>query len=175
MTTLRPFTCDDLFKINNINLDPLTETYNLSFYACYMAKWPSLFQVAESADGTIMGYIMGKTEGQGENFHGHVSALTVAPDYRRLGLAKALMNHFEKVSESKDAYFVDLFVRKSNKVAIKTYEKLGYIVYRTVLGYYDDEEPEDAYDMRKALPKDKDKLSVIPCTKPVRSEDIDSK
>ncbi|EDL28492.1 N-acetyltransferase 5 (ARD1 homolog, S. cerevisiae), isoform CRA_e [Mus musculus] len=26
MTTLRAFTCDDLFRFNNINLDPLTET-----------------------------------------------------------------------------------------------------------------------------------------------------
>ena len=32
MTTLRQFTCDDLFRFNGINLDPLTEMYGLSFY-----------------------------------------------------------------------------------------------------------------------------------------------
>jgi hypothetical protein len=32
MTTLRPFTADDLFKFNHINLDPLTETYSSQFY-----------------------------------------------------------------------------------------------------------------------------------------------
>jgi hypothetical protein len=32
MTTLRRFTCDDLFTFNNVNLDILTETYNLPFY-----------------------------------------------------------------------------------------------------------------------------------------------
>lgn len=43
--------------------------------------------------------VMGKAEGHGENWHGHVTALTVSPDYRRLGLAAALMNFLEDVSE----------------------------------------------------------------------------
>ena len=46
------------------------------------------------------------------------------------------------------AYFVDLFVRKSNAVAVDFYKKLGYVVYRTVLDYYSGENPEDAYGTR---------------------------
>lgn len=42
---------------------------------------------------------MGKAEGIGENWHGHVTALTVSPDFRRLGLAATLMNFLEDVSE----------------------------------------------------------------------------
>ena len=42
---------------------------------------------------------MGKAEGSGELWHGHVTALTVAPNYRRLGLAAKLMNILEEVSE----------------------------------------------------------------------------
>lgn len=42
---------------------------------------------------------MGKAEGHGENWHGHVTALTVSPDYRRLRLAAKLMNFLENVSE----------------------------------------------------------------------------
>jgi N-terminal acetyltransferase B complex catalytic subunit len=34
---------------------------------------------------------MGKVEGKGDNWHGHVTAVTVAPSYRRQGLAKKLM------------------------------------------------------------------------------------
>lgn len=45
----------------------------------------------------------------------------------------------------KRAYFVDLFVRVSNKVAINMYTNLGYIVYRTVLEYYSGDPDEDAY------------------------------
>lgn len=36
----------------------------------------------------------------------------------------------------KQTYFVDLFVRVSNKIAINMYKNLGYIVYRTVIDYY---------------------------------------
>lgn len=34
----------------------------------------------------FMGYVMGKAEGLGENWHGHVTAITVAPEFRRIGL-----------------------------------------------------------------------------------------
>ena len=42
--------------------------------------------------------VMGKAEGKGENWHGHVTAVTVAPEFRRLGLAKNLMDYLENVS-----------------------------------------------------------------------------
>ena len=63
MTTLRQFTCNDMFRFNPINLDPLTETYGVGFYLQYMARWPEYFVVAEAPDGGLMGYIMGKAEG----------------------------------------------------------------------------------------------------------------
>lgn len=101
-----------------------------------------------------MGYVLGKAEGEGTLWHGHVSAVTVAPMYRRLGLAKTLMQYFEDVSiHTYNAYFVDLFVRASNHLAINMYSKFGYSTYRRVLGYYSGELPEDALDMRKALPR----------------------
>lgn len=173
MTTLRPFTCDDILKFNNVNLDSLTETYGVNFYMQYLAKWPEYFQVAESPNGEIMGYIMGKAEGHGTNWHGHVTALTVSPCYRRLGIAALLMKWLEDVSEKKHAYFVDLFVRVSNKVAISMYQALGYIVYRTVLEYYSGNPDEDAYDMRKALSRDIEKESIIPLDHPVRPEEVE--
>lgn len=43
--------------------------------------------------------VMGKAEGLGENWHGHVTALTVSPDYRRLGMAATLMSWLEEASE----------------------------------------------------------------------------
>jgi N-terminal acetyltransferase B complex catalytic subunit len=85
MATLRPFRADDLFKFNHINLDPLTETYNISFYMQYLAQWPSICATYEDHTGRIMGYILGKAEGHENLWHGHVTALTVSPEYRRLG------------------------------------------------------------------------------------------
>ncbi len=38
--------------------------------------------MAEGADGQAMGYILGKVEGADNDWHGHVTAVTVAPEYR---------------------------------------------------------------------------------------------
>lgn len=135
MTSLRRFTCDDLFSFNNVNLDILTETYNLPFYLQYLAKWPEYCQISEAPGRQAMGYILGKAEGSGTDWHGHVTAVTVSPDFRRQGLARRLMGLLEETTEKvHDAYFVDLFVRASNRVAIGMYESFGYSVYRRVLG-----------------------------------------
>ncbi|XP_065194265.1 N-alpha-acetyltransferase 20-like [Sycon ciliatum] len=162
MCTVRPFVCSDLLKFSSINLDPLTETYGLSFYMHYLTHWPEYFQVSEAPDGSIMGYIMGKAEGkvQKEMWHGHVTAVTVGNEYRRLGLASLLMKELEEISERKNTFFVDLFVRVSNKVAVGMYKQLGYHIYRTVLGYYSGDPDEDAYDMRKPMSRDKAKKSI---------------
>ena len=173
MSCTRRFRACDLLRFNAVNLDHLTETYNLQFYLKYLLQWPDLQQVVAAPGGkSVMAYIIGKTEGQGTSWHGHVSAVTVAPEYRRLGLASSLMNFLERVcQDTYNCYFIDLFVRRSNQVAIALYMAAGYIVYRTILNYYLDE--EDAHDMRKALARDKDKKSMIPIKKPVRPEDVE--
>ncbi|CAE6925432.1 nat5 [Symbiodinium natans] len=151
MTSLRPMMVEDLLHFNAVNLDTWTETFNMNFYFNYLTRWPECCAVAE-ADGQIAGYIIGKVEGVGPEWHGHVSAISVAPEFRRTGVANRLMEYLEEVSEKvHDCYFVDLFVRPTNTAAIKFYEGLGYVVYRTVTGYYSGD--EDAFDMRKPLPR----------------------
>ena len=89
--------------------------------------------MAEAPSGKIMGYIMGKSEARQNNpldWHGHVTAISVADEFRRIGLAAKLMRLLEEVSETKKCYFVDLFVRVSNVVAVGMYRSLGYVVYR---------------------------------------------
>lgn len=176
----------------------------MPFYLSYLSSWPDYCVVQEAPSGSQMAYsarfrrrraasptlhrpaprptdanrpdaVLGKAEGEGKNWHGHVTAVTVAPEYRRLGLARQLMNFLEDVTEyscamwrrspclspaqgfrrahhspahsppprSYNGYFVDLYVRVSNAVAINMYRKFGYNVYRRVLGYYSGE--EDAY------------------------------
>lgn len=129
--------------------------------------------MAESPTGKIMGYIMGKSEARQNNpldWHGHVTAVSVAEEFRRIGLAAKLMDCLEDVSELKRCYFVDLFVRVSNKVAVAMYKALGYVVFRKIDGYYSGPPDEDAYDMRKALSRDPEKKSEGPPTQ----EELDS-
>lgn len=167
MTLYRPFCCDDLFRINNINLDPYTEQFSTGFYLHYLVHWPEYFIMAESYSGTAMSYIMGKAEHDHEQiWHGHITAVSVAEDYRRLGIAANLIEQVEAISEKKKCYYVDLYVRASNTVAVKLYEKLGYIVYRRIKDYYggtkDDEQDEDGLDMRKSLSMDPEKKCMVP-------------
>ena len=56
--------------------------YNLPFYLQYLANWPEYCLMAECAGGQAMGYILGKVEGADSDWHGHVTAVTVAPEYR---------------------------------------------------------------------------------------------
>ncbi len=174
MTLYSSFKLDDLFDVNFVNADQLTETYSTPFYGEYFVHWPEYQRVARHPSGVIMGYILGKAEGDGEDWHGHVSALTVAPRFRRLGLADEMMKVLEDTSKYvSNAFFVDLFVRESNKVAIAMYQQLGYIVYRRVVKYYSScasHNEEDALDMRKAMPRDK--FRKISCVLPLAKMSI---
>lgn len=62
-------------------------------------------------------------------WHAHITALTVAPSARRLGLAKLLTESLEKAGDEFNAWFVDLFVRESNQVAISMYKGMGYVFF----------------------------------------------
>jgi N-terminal acetyltransferase B complex catalytic subunit len=118
-----------------------------------------------------------KKDEEKKNWHGHVSAVTVSPDFRRSGLARSLMDYLEDVTIRRhNGFFVDLFVRPSNTVAVNMYKTLGYIVYRRVVGYYAggaDTDTEDALDMRKAMPRDKEKVTVIPLEKPILPNELE--
>ena len=177
MSSLRPFNIYDIYKFNNVNLDILTETYSTDFYGKYLADWSEYCQSSVNSTGEIEGYILGKVEGEDKLWHGHVTAVTVAPIYRKQGLARAFMNLLEDVTTKiHNAYFVDLFVRSSNKVAIEMYKKLGYSIYRSVDKYYSDDtnQPaEDAYDMRKSMPRDLNGELSIPTGKKIKPEELE--
>jgi hypothetical protein len=113
--------------------------------------------------------VLGKAEGAAHDFHGHVTALTVAPEYRRLSLARILMNFLETASD--DVYgglFVDLYVRCTNSIAIDLYEGLGYSVYRRVREYYGSfgrgpggKDEEDAFGPFPPFPSSRSKSRIL--------------
>lgn len=112
---------------------------------------------------------MGKLESSPDYFklsehylpwHAHITALTVSPEARRSGIGKILTEQLEAGGETGKAYFVDLFVRRTNTRAINFYKGMGYSVYRVVKDYYGENvnDPtasgEDAFDMRKPMSRD---------------------
>ncbi|WPK26366.1 hypothetical protein PUMCH_003719 [Australozyma saopauloensis] len=179
MTSIKPFKMEDLFHLNTVNLDPFTENFNPLFYLSYLCDWPDLFfkSVEEDASSPtghqISGYMMGKTEGSllKKEWHTHITAVTVSRNYRRIHLASDLCSRLENITAvaPHETLFVDLFVKVTNTTARILYEKLGYSVYRRVVGYYGSTYPtdrnklsddDDAFDMRKSLPRDVDNETV---------------
>jgi N-terminal acetyltransferase B complex catalytic subunit len=88
--------------------------------------WSAASPQPPVANGVRLLAVLGKAEGLGEDWHGHVTAVTVAPTYRRQRLADKLMQLLEDITIKRhDGYFVDLFVRVTNAAAITMYEKVG--------------------------------------------------
>ena len=105
--------------------------------------------------------VLGKVEGEGLDWHGHVTALSVSPEARNCGLAGRLLDRLECVCRDfYRCYYMDLFARISNVPAVSFYSKRGYRVYRTEKGYYSG--IEDAVDMRRPfLCHDPDLLCLV--------------
>ncbi|KIK36712.1 hypothetical protein CY34DRAFT_778231, partial [Suillus luteus UH-Slu-Lm8-n1] len=69
--------------------------------------------------------------------HGHITAFSIAPEYRRLSLVRNMCQCLEFASdEIYKGYFVDLYVCCNNALAINMYKGMGYSVYRQVREYY---------------------------------------
>jgi len=77
---------------------------------------------------------------------GHLISIAVLEPYRRRGIGSALLRETIRVMrEVYDVESIYLEVRVSNTVAIRLYEKFGFVKVRRIRGYYMD--GEDAYVM----------------------------
>ncbi|MFR5875760.1 MAG: ribosomal protein S18-alanine N-acetyltransferase [Eubacterium sp.] len=126
----------DIFKIENACF---STPWSEKSIAESLANPNSLFYIA-FVDGKAAGY-MGLQIFSGE---GYVTNIATLPEYRRQGVAKALINEAIK----NDMEFITLEVRKSNNAAIHLYSRLGFEEVGTRPNFY--REPiEDAILMTR--------------------------
>lgn len=101
--------------------------------------WARLW-VARSG-GTAVGYLV--------SWHVvdelHVLNVAVVPEFRRQGIARALMEEAFAFARTNEVRQVFLEVRKSNDAAIQLYRKLGFSAMNVRKKYYSDD--EDAIEM----------------------------
>ena len=75
----------------------------MDFYLTYMEEWPDLFFAEDAPNGDVVGIGVGKVEGDKKpvtkDWHGHVSVLTIAPEYRHIGYSLKFMKLIEDISE----------------------------------------------------------------------------
>ena len=124
--------------------------------ACFSAPWsatalteeldnpPAVFRVAIDAHGTVLGY-MGMHHVGDEGF---VTNVAVSPEYRRQGIASALLDVFTRFAEGNKLAFLTLEVRDANAAARALYARHGYAEVGRRKNYYEHPK-EDAIIMTR--------------------------
>ena len=77
--------------------------------------------------GFIHGYIKDVAGGMVDETVALLDAMYVTPRYRNQGIAKCLVESFEKWARLKGVTFIDLSVLNDNEIAFNLYKKSGYI------------------------------------------------
>ncbi|EDQ86585.1 uncharacterized protein MONBRDRAFT_33780 [Monosiga brevicollis MX1] len=154
MVTIRTATMADLLNIQHCNLLCLPENYMMKYFLYHNLTWPQLSFLAEDDNGQVVGYVLAKMdEDNTDDPHGHITSLAVKRSYRRLGIARKLMEQAAAAMVTCfHARYCSLHVRRSNRAAFNLYNKtLGFDIAQLEPKYYAD--GEDAYEMRRPLVK----------------------
>ncbi len=93
----------------------------------------AVYLVAEQ-DGMLLGYV-GLWQVEGE---GHITNLTVHPDFRRQGIGAKILNELLEITEDNGIDCHTLEVRASNQAAISLYEKFDFRQEGIRKEYYSD-------------------------------------
>ena len=100
----------------------MTSQFRMDFYLTYMSKWPDLFFTEGAPNGDLVGFGVGKIEGdpnaEKPDYRGHVSVLTIAPEYRRARFSLTFMKFIEDVSEKVYVQRAVLFVETTPTLSI---------------------------------------------------------
>ena len=97
-------------------------------------------------NGNISGYICGRYIFE----TAEIDRVVVDEEYRGKGIAKSLINEFEKLVKANDVYEILLEVRASNIPAISLYKKTGFEKISERKDYYQNP-TEDAVIMKKII------------------------
>ncbi len=145
MIVTRPFAPPDIPEVIRIVEDSLRENYPPSLYLTVHNLWREGFIVLIQ-DGKMAGFVAAVPNG---NNVARVLMLAVLRPYRNRSFGKRLMNELFSSCRAKGLDTVILEVRKSNRVAIAFYERLGFTVYGEMKKFYSN--GEDAYKMMRVL------------------------
>jgi len=150
MLSIRKFQPADFQQVMAIEKEAFRDHNPLAYMRLYELN-PDGFLVAEK-DGIIVGFVVGIPISEDI---GRVLSIAVANEYRRSSIATQLMNEMLKLFAETGVSSVRLEVRRSNIIAQRLYQKLGFMVMETIPQYYAD--GEDAIVMIKELGKGVDK------------------
>jgi len=143
---VRKATEADLDRILAIEPESFPRSWSKPFLRCLLNK--ALVLVYEQQEWVI-GYLIAELERSPDDAApvGHLLDLAVAPDCRRAGVATKLLRKFSHLCQRVSATRIYLEVRVDNRVAIRFYEKNGFIITRRLARAYGD--GQDGYLMER--------------------------
>jgi len=122
------------------------ENYTKQTFKYLLAQPQSLAFAAGTSTGDMAGFVLVMNNPNGA---AHITTVGVAPEHRRRGIARMLIQHVDRSLRSKGVSTVVLEVRISNLAAQNLYTSNGYYVAQRMTSYYSN--GEDGYLMMKSL------------------------
>jgi ribosomal-protein-alanine N-acetyltransferase len=145
MIEFRKLKLRDLNAVEEIERTSYPTPWSRSMFAGELAKPSSICLGAiDSENEELVGYLIISRYVDAW----HVMNVAVAPEYRRRGIARSLMERLFVVTARDARRGYTLEVRVSNEAAIRLYEELGFKTRGIRRGYYTDNR-EDALIMWK--------------------------
>ncbi len=138
---IRALTLSDLNGIEDIEHRSYDTPWSRSMFAGELAKPASLCLGAFEGE-QLGGYLIVSRYVDAW----HVMNIAVSPDFRRRGIATALLERLFELTDDRHRRGYTLEVRVSNDGAIRLYERLGFTARGIRRGYYTDNR-EDALIM----------------------------
>lgn len=125
---LREGRADDVEAMFRLDLLCFEETFRFSRRAMrrFASERGAVVMVGEE-QGQLAGFVIVNLQREGTETLAYVTTLDVAPEWRRQGLAKALMGEAEVRARAAGAFCVMLHVFTGNVTAVAFYERCGYL------------------------------------------------
>jgi ribosomal-protein-alanine acetyltransferase len=146
----RKATVADAESMNVLNCQEMPENYPLSAWESLLSNPKDCSFVAHVGDD-LVGYVLCMVNMNFLYFkeEGHIASITTKTDYRKKGIARALLKLSMQCLKQHNVGICQLNVRVDNFVAQHLYRSLGFKIINTQKGYYTD--GTDAYVMQAQL------------------------
>lgn len=145
---VRPLTAKQLKEVLRLNIRCFKngDNYTKHTFAYLLNESKTLSYRAVTLAGETVGFIFVMIN---ENGAAHLTTIGVAPEHRRRGLARMLLDHMESALRNRKIGTVVLEVRVGNADAQRLYREKGFTVVQRIAKYYSN--GEDCFLMMKAL------------------------
>ena len=135
----------DLVGITTLAYETLPERYTPDLFMRLYESYPEGYFVAKLGPHLIGFLIAIRTD----QTRGRILMLGVKPEFRRKGVASALVRQYLLSAVTHHITSIELEVRTTNRSAIVFYEKMGFTLKEIVKGFY--QNGMDAYVMHLRL------------------------